>query len=697
MDGLQESGFSLLARKTDFLPLLIGSSRDCIQLHDLDGSLLDISRPGLEAFDIDDFSSVAGFGWLRLWPDDQRRLLHDALATALSGEKTVFEAFCPTLKGVPKWWEVSVLPIHDSRGGIYRILSFSRDITTKRQLIQSLQTLVQERDAQLASIAGELAREAARLADLRGQISHTEKVRLLGEFVAHIVHDMNNVLSVMASSFRIIRRKAGDSIPDEVFRHGEEAIEHGARVVRQLLDFARGGEDKPEAVEIAPLIREWEGMLGHLVGPRITVNLAFEPDLPSATLRTGALQSVLFNLCANARDAMPEGGVLTVGAGRSVALGSVQGLRLFVRDTGSGMPPEVMVKAGEPFFSTKERGKGTGLGLASAFEFARAAGGKVQIESAEGVGTTISMILPIFTAEEMVASVEPAVGGQHGHAVLLVVEEDTTLRNFLANALRSLNYSIIEARSLSMALGMMVAHPEIDLVLSNTRLDGGFPYPLFQPISGCVRRTPVLMWGDDSTALAAGASTIALPMSPDTLARRVLEALGRLPGTHLPPWVLRMAEQLSPPSTLLEGREALRQWRELAVRTGRLPHPDTLQAWARADGHTFKIEVVRVDQAPVFRYLFLGEDIPIRMEDGAPAPLFTGECDDGIGSLASGFKSCEQGVPHLDETVVASPTGTRTFERLLLPLSADGDRVTHLLGFAVACHLPSSPRGTLLP
>jgi PAS domain S-box-containing protein len=384
----------------DLFARVIAASQDCIKIIGLDGNLLDgstleMSQPGRAATQVDDFSALCGLPWAELWPEEFRALILESVARAKSGERSVFEAFCPTANGNLRWWEVTVAPIHDETGGITAILSLSRDISEQQHALQSLTRSLDAHEAQLARVCEDLARESARIVEMRRQLAHSEKVKLMGEFVGHIVHDMNNVLGILASTFRLVQRQCGDTVPRTIFAQGEEAIERGSSVVRQLLDFARGGKDEPEEVDIGAMLLSWHGMLSHLVGRDITLELAIEPGLPSIATRTGALQSVLFNLVANAHDAMPEGGRLVVGV--SLIHSAVRGdkLRLFVRDEGIGMPPHVLARAGEPFFSTKGVGKGTGLGLASAFEFARASHGRVDIESVEGKGTTVSVLMPL--------------------------------------------------------------------------------------------------------------------------------------------------------------------------------------------------------------------------------------------------------------------------------------------------------------
>lgn len=670
-------GQSLLS-SSDLFAQVIAASHDCIKIIALDGALREMSLPGRAAMEIDDFAALCGHAWETLWPEESRVAIAQALDKARQGQRSVIEAFCPTAKGTPKWWQVSVAPIRDANGAVVAILASSRDTSAQRQQLERLGQSLEAREAQLAQVSEELMRESARLNDLRRQLSHSEKVKLLGEFVGHIVHDMNNVLGVLASSFRMVRRKARDTVPEDLFSHGEEAIERGTCVVRQLLDFVRGGEDLPEECDVGSLILGWRDMLEHLVGPGISLELSIEPGLPQLMTRASALQSVLFNLVANARDALPGGGRVKIDA--SLVHSAVRGdkLRVTVEDDGVGMPAHVLARAGEPFYSTKAAGKGTGLGLASAFEFARSSHGRVEIESIPGEGTCVALLLPLARTSEARGAPEEAIDPRlHGGAELLLVEPDANLRAFVADSLRSLGYTVIVAGSAAMGVALAKAHPQVNVLLSSA----GEAASVAASLRSTRGAATAITWGE-----AAQAADLPLPLNLAVLTTRLLEELGRLPGRRLPSIAIPVAERLAESTLQGMARTALVRWIERARSTGRLPTPEDFAGPVSEAREVFLAEVTQAGGRALFRYLSMSLPLQTRLGRPPDAKHFTGEADEGLGSLALAYLHCAAGLPYFDFAQAGG--GDFSFERLVLPLSADGLTVTHLAGFI---HLPAMP------
>jgi two-component system NtrC family sensor kinase len=243
-----------------------------------------------------------------------------------------------------------------------------------------------------------------RRAEAEDRLRRSERSAALGQIAAGVAHDMNNLVQSVVAAARLLDRRAEN--PSEVRRLSglvRDAAARGARLARRMLEFGRAAPDGAERFDIAATLNGLEALLGGLLGSGLRLRCTAPADLPEVEADRRELETVLVNLVVNARDAMPDGGEVAVTAALDPSAGAaLPGLRmrpgpmvrLSVADTGTGMPPEVLARAEEPFFSTKPTGKGTGLGLTMARQFAERAGGAMRIESAPGRGTTIILWLP---------------------------------------------------------------------------------------------------------------------------------------------------------------------------------------------------------------------------------------------------------------------------------------------------------------
>jgi two-component system NtrC family sensor kinase len=258
-------------------------------------------------------------------------------------------------------------------------------------LIRLAQTGMRREYVALASARA----EAERRLEAEIRLHQSARITALGQITAGVAHDMNNLIqSVMAAS-RLIDRRADQ--PDKVRSLAalmEEAGRRGGRIAARMLDFSRQRPAWQEAVVLADAFDRLQEMVGGLLGSGIHLSCATEPNLPPLQADRAEFETVLVNLIVNARDAMPDGGVVRLTAGLNHALDGTASLRVTVADTGNGMTPEVLRLAGEPFFTTKDPGRGTGLGLSMARQFAEGLGGGIGIESAPGRGTRVTLSFP---------------------------------------------------------------------------------------------------------------------------------------------------------------------------------------------------------------------------------------------------------------------------------------------------------------
>jgi two-component system cell cycle sensor histidine kinase/response regulator CckA len=329
---------------------------------------------------------------------------------------------------------------------------------------------------------------------LENQINQSQKMDMVGQLAGGIAHDFNNVLSaiMMANDFLLNAHKPTDPSFQDIMQIKQNAT-RAATLVRQLLAFSRRQTLRPQVLDLGDALSDLTMLLRRLIGEKVKLDLIHGRDLWPVKVDVSQFEQVIVNLAVNARDAMPDGGKLTVrtsnlSADESMQLAykgmpAAEYVRIDIVDTGTGIPPEIIEKIFEPFFSTKEVGKGTGLGLSTVYGIVKQTGGFVYVDSETGRGTSFRIFLPRHHPEREVAAPEPAAA--HGAAkeapgeakprtdltgqgTILLVEDEEGLRSLNARGLRSRGYSVIEA---SNGIEAMEALEEkdgaVDLVVSD--------------------------------------------------------------------------------------------------------------------------------------------------------------------------------------------------------------------------------------
>jgi signal transduction histidine kinase len=451
----------------------------------------------------------------------------------------------PNARGEPLWWDVAVTPILGTDGQPCRILAVSRDITAghaaedmMHQVNLRLEATVAERTQALSETASELAAELKRREEAQTALLQAQKLEALGQLTSGVAHDFNNMLAAIQGSFTLLTKRAHDETAQKLIRNGRQASDRAAALIRHLLAFARREDLQPVVVDPAGLLPGVGELVRQSVGRRVT--LVMEP-VPEDTWRVlveaHQLEVALLNLAVNARDAMPEGGVLTISARNMPAAeprppGVPAGdcVALQVRDTGTGMSPEVLARATEAFFTTKDKGQGTGLGLAMVQRMAQQLGGTLHIDSTLGLGTTMSIILP--RADLRLAALPSASAGidatLHGNAALLVVDDDEQVRMVTAGFLRDLGYTVIEAANAQAAYALALAADAVDLVVSDVAMPGADGPSLVARLRLEWPDLPIIfVTGFAGDATLAGETVLAKPYAFPDLAQLVAERLGR--------------------------------------------------------------------------------------------------------------------------------------------------------------------------
>jgi signal transduction histidine kinase len=309
----------------------------------------------------------------------------------------------------------------------------------------------------------------AREEQLEAQLEQSRRLESVGQLAGGVAHDFNNLLAVILNYADFAREAATDEEQRSDLHELSKAASRGADLVRQLLQFSRRKPIDPVSLDLNDVVRETEPMLRRTIGEHIELRCRLAPALPATVIDPGQMTQVLVNLAINARDAMPEGGAITIET--TVVDG---GLRLVVEDTGVGMTEEVLAKAFDPFFTTKPPGSGTGLGLATVYGIVTQADGSVAIESAPGGGTRVAIYLLSAKAGAVPLPVAeaPTPGNGHGQTILLV-EDDDQVRGVAQRILSTHGYRVLEASGGVQALARVAREPRpIDLLLSDVVMPG---------------------------------------------------------------------------------------------------------------------------------------------------------------------------------------------------------------------------------
>lgn len=337
--------------------------------------------------------------------------------------------------------------------------------------------------------------------NLEARLRQADKMQALGTMAGGVAHDFNNLLTAILGNLQLALRTAPEgSRQQRQLRNAIAAAERGSGLTQRLLSFSRQRDLDLRPVDANGLVQGMEDLFSRTLGGLIRIEHDLAPDLAPVLVDPGQLELALLNLCINARDAMPEGGVLTLGTDRArVEAGDVPELEpgdyamLSVRDTGSGMAPEVLSHAFEPFFTTKEVGKGTGLGLSMVYGLMRQSGGGIRLQSELGRGTLVELFLPLSDQpgpEESPAGTTPL--PRTRPLRILVVDDDPAVREVTATFLEELGHEILEAEDGPSALRTLET-AEIDLMVADLAMPLMSGAELAATVKASHPRMPVLL------------------------------------------------------------------------------------------------------------------------------------------------------------------------------------------------------------
>ena len=408
---------------------------------------------------------IIGRHFSAFYTEEDRNANVPTRALAEAREKGRFEAEGWRVRkdGTTFWASVVIDRINDDSGNIVGFAKVTRDISEKKEAQD-------------------------RLREVQAQLAASQKLEAIGQLSGGIAHDFNNLLMIVIGNLETAERHARqlttNSNLTRALTHAKRGAQRASALTSRLLAFSRRQALNPKPVDLNNFLSGLQEFLQRTLGERVEIQTVGSAGLWTVEVDANHLESTIVNLAINARDAMLEGGKLTIEAANvssdedyfrlNPELSPGQYVAISVTDTGTGMSPETLAHAFEPFFTTKEPGQGTGLGLSQVYGFVKQSGGHVKIYSEVGQGTTIKIYLPRYHGNAAVES-EPDATIADGDTTetILVVEDDADLRTYITDVLRDLNYRVLSAANAQTALTMLIQdEPKIHLLLTDVVMPG---------------------------------------------------------------------------------------------------------------------------------------------------------------------------------------------------------------------------------
>ena len=460
-------------------------------------------QPGWAALTGQSFDEYQNYGWTdAVHPDDREASIttwQEAVAT-----RTMFVHEHRVRRNCGTWrnFAIRALPITNSAGEIEEWVGVHTDITHQR----AAEAALREHAADLAreirhreraedqlrqlneTLESRVIEEIGTRREAEAKLAQAQKMEMIGKLTGGVAHDFNNLLQVVSGNLQLLAKDiAGNANAERRVANAMAGISRGAKLASQLLAFGRRQPLEPKVVNATRFVKGMDDMLRRAIGEAIEIETVFNGGLWNTFIDPGQIENALLNLAINARDAMNGAGKLTIELANAhldddyarthdeVVPG--QYVMLAVSDTGSGMPPEIVEKVFEPFFSTKGEGKGSGLGLSMVYGFVKQSGGHIKIYSEVGHGTTIKLYLPrAMEAEDVEVAVEtgPVTGGTE---TVLVVEDDDEVRATVVEMLSDLGYRVLKAVDAQNALAVIESGMAIDLLFTDVVMPGNLKSP----------------------------------------------------------------------------------------------------------------------------------------------------------------------------------------------------------------------------
>ena len=442
----------------DILQAVIEATPDAIFVKDLNGCYVLVNE-AFARFIGKSTAEIVGKNDLELYDEETARRFIEADRQVLAtGEPQSFEGIATGERDTKQAYLVTKGVYRDKNGQIIGLYGISHDIT---ELQQAHETLEQTREA----------------------LFRSQKMEAVGQLTGGIAHDFNNILAIILGNVELLRAYLPhDPYADEIIDTVLRATMHGRDLTGHLLAFSRRRLLNPQPVSVNALVDSIVRLLGRTLGATVRVTTETSDEAGVAFVDPAALEAAVLNVALNARDAMLEGGTLTIRTSKvdvvqppstddDLKPGSYATLAL--EDTGTGMPPDIVSRVFEPFFTTKAGGRGTGLGLSMVYGFAKQSGGAVTIASQPGRGTTVTMFLPMATSDQQSPALTvPATDTPGVARTILLVEDEADVRTIVRRQLESLGHRVLVAEAATEAL-LLIQGGAPDVLIIDVVLGGG--------------------------------------------------------------------------------------------------------------------------------------------------------------------------------------------------------------------------------
>ena len=511
----REAAAELLKRSEDQFNLLVQSVTDyAIYMLDTQGR---VSSWNLGAQRIKGYApeEIIGVHFSRFYTAEDRARDRPkiALETATREGRFEGEGWRVRKDGTRFWANVVVDRINGPEGQLLGFAKVTRDVTEKREAQHQL----------------EIAREA---------FFQSQKMDAIGQLTGGVAHDFNNLLMAVLSSLALIRKRIPeDPKTQALLDNAVRGAKRGAELTQRMLAFARRQELKPEVVHVPELVEGMSGLLKSSLGPTVSLDTRYEEQLPPVLVDGNQLELALLNLAVNARDAMPQGGVITIAAREEDVVGEHPArlapgryVCICVHDEGEGMDEATLARATEPFYTTKGVGKGTGLGLSMVEGLAAQSGGRLTLKSAKGEGTTAELWLPVAKApaEPVPTPVVPREVAQVAPLTVLAVDDDALVLMNTVAMLQELGHTVREALSGKEAVAMLVRDASIALLVTDQAMPQMTGVQLIEAAHRARPGLPAILatgYAELATALPPRVPRLAKPFDLEALAQAIAFAL----------------------------------------------------------------------------------------------------------------------------------------------------------------------------
>jgi PAS domain S-box-containing protein len=455
-----------------------------------------LSAKFLSLYGITDFDGRYQ-SWLNcIFREDQTRVV-DTLESAFEARardlQTEFRIVSPADQSL-KWMEARSLIFYDDQQRAVRVVGVTVDVTERKRALVQMRAFTEQLEEAVRERTRELEAENEARKRAEESLRQAQKMEAVGQLTGGVAHDFNNLLTIVLGGLDVIMRQLpklpASPATARISRARDMALQGAQRAVTltdRLLAFSRQQPLAPKPIDVDKLISDICELLRRTLGEAVSLETVLSAGLWRAHADAHQLESALLNLTLNARDAMPNGGKVTVEtancylddayvASLAEPVDPGQYVLVAVCDTGTGMDKATVEKAFEPFFTTKEVGKGTGLGLSQVYGFVRQSAGHIKLYSEPGEGTTVKIYLPRYVGNDAHAEdtgrsrrAEGAIGAES----VLVVEDDDPLRGYTVEILRELGYQVLEAPNGAAALDMLAQNLKVDLLFTDIIMPGG--------------------------------------------------------------------------------------------------------------------------------------------------------------------------------------------------------------------------------